>query len=98
MSQEYFDGAGASKRPETAGSPGKQARHQYERPNYLTVGSGSTSDAANKLQAMLDNDSGYGGSVSDDFSSQGWARGLAQDSPSPAVTPTLPADGSAQCR
>lgn len=32
------------------------------RPGYMTVGSGSTSEHAAKLQAMLDKDSGYGGS------------------------------------
>ncbi len=33
------------------------------RPVYMTVGSGSTSSHAARLQALLDDDSGYGGSV-----------------------------------
>ena len=35
------------------------------RPGYMTVGSGSTSEAASRLVSMLDNDSGYGGSLMD---------------------------------
>jgi len=43
------------------------------RPQYMTVGSGSTSESAARLQALLDNDSGYddvafkilGGDISD---------------------------------
>lgn len=33
------------------------------RPGYMTVGAGSTSEHAARLQALLDNDSGYGGSI-----------------------------------
>ncbi|KAI0481891.1 hypothetical protein F4859DRAFT_513027 [Xylaria cf. heliscus] len=36
------------------------------RPAYATVGSGSTSYHANRLQSMLDRDSGYGGSIAGD--------------------------------
>ncbi|KAJ4304240.1 mitofusin [Collariella sp. IMI 366227] len=35
-------------------------------PGYMTVGNGSTSQYAAHLQAMLDHDSGYGGSIADD--------------------------------
>jgi hypothetical protein len=35
------------------------------RPQYMTVGSGSTSEHAARLAAMLDDDSGYGGSAAD---------------------------------
>src|ERR1700759_1014940 len=35
------------------------------RPNYMTVGNGSTSESAARLAALLDNDSGYGGSIPD---------------------------------
>ncbi len=33
------------------------------RPGYMTVGTGSTSEHAAKLQSLLDRDSGYGGSI-----------------------------------
>ncbi|KAI0874341.1 hypothetical protein GGS24DRAFT_490054 [Hypoxylon argillaceum] len=36
------------------------------RPAYVTVGSGSTSHHAARLQSMLDRDSGYGGSIAGD--------------------------------
>jgi GTP-binding protein EngB required for normal cell division len=51
-----------------------QSRHDHRqtanrapssRPNYLTVGTGSTSESAARLAALLDNDSGYGGSIPD---------------------------------
>ncbi|KAK3375245.1 hypothetical protein B0H63DRAFT_482318 [Podospora didyma] len=35
-------------------------------PTYMTVGTGSTSQHAAHLQAMLEQDSGYGGSIADD--------------------------------
>lgn len=37
------------------------------RPNYMTVGSGSTSESAHRLQQILDDDSGYGGSIASGF-------------------------------
>lgn len=52
-------GEGGSKRPETAHAG------RFDRPNYMTVGSDGPSESATKLQALLDNDSGYGGSISD---------------------------------
>ncbi|KAF2203279.1 mitochondrial fusion GTPase protein [Delitschia confertaspora ATCC 74209] len=46
------------------------------RPHYMTVGSGSTPEAAARLVSMLD-DSGYGGSLMDgENSSQGWHSGV----------------------
>lgn len=35
-------------------------------PAYMTVGNGSASEHAHRLQALLDNDSGYGGSIAGD--------------------------------
>ena len=49
----------------------------------MTVGSGSTSESAARLQAMLDNDSGYGGSMTDGDFERGWHPGLIADSPIP---------------
>jgi mitofusin len=37
----------------------------FSRPNYLTVGTGSASESAAQLTALLDHDSGYGGSLPD---------------------------------
>ena len=49
----------------------------------MTVGSGSTSESAAQLQAMLDGDSGYGGSMADGDFDRGWHPGLTSDSPIP---------------
>lgn len=56
------------------------------RPNYMTVGSASPSASAAALTAMLDNDSGYGGSLMEDSSgrligSAGWHSDLDVDIP-----------------
>ncbi|MCJ1478843.1 mitofusin [Lambiella insularis] len=64
------------------------------RPQYMTVGSGSTSASAAALIASLDDDSGYGGSMAgdsytNDGSARGWHPGLTHDLPTPAHTPTL---------
>ncbi|KAI9775551.1 MAG: mitofusin [Geoglossum umbratile] len=65
------------------------------RPTYVTVGSGSTSASAAALTAMLENDSGYGGSVAGDpiagagQPGGGWHPGLTEDMPTPSHTPVL---------
>lgn len=67
MSQEYFNDKGKAPAVrasddatlDAAGSAGG-------RPNYMTVGSGTTSEHAARLQSMLDVDSGYGGSIMGD--------------------------------
>ncbi|KAF2462196.1 hypothetical protein BDY21DRAFT_418145 [Lineolata rhizophorae] len=81
--------------PEASSSRSVRApRPQYSsgRPNYMTVGSGSTSESAARLTAMLDDDSGYGGSVQDgeQSSQRGWHPGLTEDRPTPSHTPLLP--------
>ncbi|KAI9721149.1 MAG: mitofusin [Chrysothrix sp. TS-e1954] len=58
--------------------------HPYGKPNYMTVGDGSTSKYADDLAAMLDQDSGYG-SIADGASSSGWHAGLLTDHPVPAL-------------
>lgn len=69
--------------------------HASGRPNYMTVGSGSTPEAAARLVAMLDDDSGYGGSLADGESlSRGWHPGLTNDRPTPSHTPALPGEGN----
>lgn len=52
-------------------------------PGYMTVGSGSTPEAAARLVSMLDNDSGYGGSM------------MEGDQPSQAPGPVLNGESSA---
>ena len=49
----------------------------------MAVGSGSTSESAARLQAMLDDDSGYGGSMTDGDFESGWHPGFTADSPIP---------------
>ncbi|KAJ5058258.1 hypothetical protein J3E74DRAFT_221393 [Bipolaris maydis] len=63
-------------------------------PGYMTVGGGSTtSDAAARLVSMLDEDSGYGGSVQDgEGSGMNWRSNIGEDRPSPV--PILSAGSS----
>lgn len=63
------------------------------RPSYMTVGNGSVSESASRLAAMLDDDSGYGGSVADGSSANsGWHPGITEDRPTPSHTPMLPGE------
>jgi GTP-binding protein EngB required for normal cell division len=57
------------------------------RPGYMTVGSGSTPEAAARLMSMLDQDSGYGGSLAEgEGSSQSWHLNMGEDRPTPPPT------------
>lgn len=47
---------------------------QPSRPGYMTVGEGSASQNAARLTAMIDNDSGYGGSLHDGDSNSSRSR------------------------
>jgi mitofusin len=78
MSQEYYKGKGkAGESSSRNPNPG--------RPQYMTVGSGSTSESVARLQALLnDEDSGYGGSVTDGAS---WNPALSEDRPTPTHSP-----------
>jgi mitofusin len=61
-------------------------------PGYMTVGSGSTPEAAARLVSMLDDDSGYGGSLHDGQSSvPSWHSNIGEDRPSQSPTSVLPA-------
>ncbi|KAM6478502.1 hypothetical protein HDV62DRAFT_382650 [Trichoderma sp. SZMC 28011] len=67
MSQEYFNDKG--KAPASRDSDDADldsAGPAGERPKYMTVGNGTTSEHAARLQSMLDIDSGYGGSIMGD--------------------------------
>ncbi|KAK4456328.1 hypothetical protein QBC34DRAFT_286940 [Podospora aff. communis PSN243] len=81
MSQEYFSPKGKSAQgpdfdfdDNTAESTSASASDTQNRPAsaapsapaYMTVGTGSTSQHAARLQAMLEQDSGYGGSITGD--------------------------------
>ncbi|KAF9877952.1 transmembrane GTPase fzo1 [Colletotrichum karsti] len=67
MSQDYFSKKGKAPmdqeldRDDSNTPP--QSGSSSSRPHYMTVGSGSTSVHAAHLQELLDNDSGYGGSI-----------------------------------
>ena len=64
-------------------------------PQYMTVGTGSTSEAAARLQATLDEDSGYGGSITgDDNMENTWHPGPSQDRYTPAHTPVRPGESN----
>ncbi|KAI5367809.1 Putative short coiled-coil protein [Septoria linicola] len=86
------EGAGSSSGGRGDGSSGRNASG---RPQYMTVGSGSTSEAASRLQALLDEDSGYGGSATgDDTMENSWHPGPTSDRFTPAHTPVRPGDSN----
>lgn len=61
----------------------------------MTVGSGSTPEAAARLVSMLDNDSGYGGSMMDGESSgSSWRNNIGEDRPSQSPTSILSGEAS----
>lgn len=60
----------------------------------MTVGSGSTPEAAARLVSMLDDDSGYGGSVRDGENSSSWHQNIGEDRPSPSPSPSMLAESS----
>lgn len=67
------------------------------RPGYMTVGSGSTPEAAARLISMLGDDSGYGGSLVDgDTAGRSSYPIIAEDRPSLSPTSILAGAGSAE--
>jgi GTPase SAR1 family protein len=82
------------KQPENPASPGESSssggRDNGPPPGYMTVGSGSTPEAAARLISMLDQDSGYGGSMADGDAAR-WHGGIGEDRPS---APPAPVPGS----
>ncbi|RFU31281.1 hypothetical protein B7463_g5067, partial [Scytalidium lignicola] len=101
MSQEYRKGKGKGKGKSSekgeSSSPTAPSRAPPTRPQYVTIGSGSTSQSAARLQALLDNDSGYEGSVAGDGSNNstgGWNPRMTADSPTPSHTPSFMGDTS----
>jgi GTPase SAR1 family protein len=70
-------------------------RRGHGAPGYMTVGSGSTPEAAARLVSMLDNDSGYGGSMMDgDSSASSWRNNIGEDMPSAAPGTVLNGESS----
>ncbi|EEP80100.1 conserved hypothetical protein [Uncinocarpus reesii 1704] len=94
MSQQYFPSDSSA----GEGSSSQNGRRSppilpHHAPDYMVVGSGTTSENATSLIASLNQDSGYGGSVDGDTfqdSSKAWHAGLLEDRPTPAHTPILP--------
>lgn len=92
MSQDYFSGKGKAPADESIDSepPTTDSPPAPSKPNYMTVGSGATSEHAARLQQMLDVDSGYGGSVTSGedhhamMAASGWEGVANQDRPSQA--------------
>ncbi|KAI6245198.1 Transmembrane GTPase fzo1 [Erysiphe necator] len=64
------------------------SRRSTSRPEYLTVGNGSTSENKVRLQALLESDSGYGGSCTGD-SVKAWDPTLYNQSSLPQTSSTL---------
>jgi GTP-binding protein EngB required for normal cell division len=61
------------------------------RPGYMTVGSGSTPEAAARLVSMLDDDSGYGASMIDGESfAPNWHSNMNEDGSSSTATAITP--------
>ncbi|WPG99250.1 Hypothetical protein R9X50_00206100 [Acrodontium crateriforme] len=78
-----------------SGSSQPDGRRSLSRPHYMTVGSGSTSESAARLQAMLDEDSGYGGSITgDDMGENAWNPGPPQDRFMPGHTAVGPGESN----
>ncbi|KAI1094390.1 hypothetical protein F5B19DRAFT_55361 [Rostrohypoxylon terebratum] len=61
------------------------------RPVYMTVGNGSTSEHATRLQSLIDDDSGYGGSLIDgDTSSSSSKRPFGSQRTDPTLSRDMP--------
>ncbi|KAH7068077.1 hypothetical protein BKA63DRAFT_478391 [Paraphoma chrysanthemicola] len=64
-------------------------------PGYMTVGNGSTPEAAARLVSMLDEDSGYGGSLANgEGSASTWRANIGEDRPSPSPSTILSGEAS----
>ncbi|KAF1849317.1 uncharacterized protein K460DRAFT_279457 [Cucurbitaria berberidis CBS 394.84] len=81
---------GGSSSRRDAGSPDGYKPRRGTGPGYMTVGGSSTPEAAARLVSMLDDDSGYGGSLVDGETS--WRSRIGEDRPSQSPTPILPGE------
>lgn len=97
MSSNNSFGDGAAGPSGSRGGDGAGSRRSQHRPQYMTVGSGSTSEAAARLQALLDDDSGYGGSsTGGDSMENSWHPGPTSDRFTPSHTPVRPGETNAE--
>lgn len=87
MSHEYAPYGESSKAGQPPQTPEREGGNDFARPNFMTVGSGHTSEYAQRLTAMLDHDSGYGSSIGDSSSARGWDLSIGEDRPTPPHTP-----------
>lgn len=94
MSQEYCKGKGKINSGQDL--DGEESRfNPTPRPKYMTVGNGSASESAARLQALLnscdntDNDSGYGGSIGGESvgGAHTWGPTLTEDRPMSLYSP-----------
>lgn len=68
-------------------------------PNYMFVGSGDVSENATQLAALIENDSGYGGSVAgSDAWNSGFRLDVTEDRPSPGPPGELVGESDDSCR
>ncbi|KAI1417470.1 hypothetical protein F5Y13DRAFT_151073 [Hypoxylon sp. FL1857] len=88
MSQDYFTSKGKSSRGRR-NEQDAQSTPASGRPGYMTVGSGSTSQHAARLQSLIDDDSGYGGSVAGDDAGSS-RRPLGSPRTDPSVSSDMP--------
>ncbi|EED22876.1 transmembrane GTPase Fzo1, putative [Talaromyces stipitatus ATCC 10500] len=102
MSQEYFPVAGSSSSKNASSSLEEDDERiqptSWAAPQYMTVGNGTTSAAAEALIASLNHDSGYGGSIAGESALErgdltDWHAGMLEDRPTPAHTPALATEG-----
>lgn len=85
---------GESSSSRDAGPSGGYNPRRSTGPGYMTVG-GSTPEAAARLVSMLDDDSGYGGSLADgEGPVSGWRANIGEDRPSQSPTPILPGNSN----
>lgn len=80
--------------PSSPGESSSSGRDNGPPPGYMTVGSGSTPEAAARLITMLDQDSGYGGSVAEGEAGR-WHGAIGEDRPSAPPTPAIPGSSTA---
>ncbi|KAI8943080.1 hypothetical protein NX059_001112 [Plenodomus lindquistii] len=88
-------GESSSSRDASASSPDAFTPRRHMGPGYMTVGSGGTPEAAARLVSMLDDDSGYGGSLAEgEGASRSWHSTIGEDRPSMSPTPILNGESS----
>lgn len=93
-------GEGSSKAAEHLSRSDSMPPTTSYRPQYMTVGNGDSANVS-ALMAQVDQDSGYGGSITGDSQAlggemRGWHDGLLADRPTPIHTPVRPGESNAE--